>query len=41
VDDLIGLNAKVLNRVVANPAIFMDEDELAVAEEGKRCFVGV
>jgi carnosine N-methyltransferase len=35
VDDLIAENAKVLNRVVANPAIFMDEDELAVAEEGK------
>jgi len=34
VDDLIAENAKVLNRIVANPAIFMDEEELAMATDG-------
>lgn len=35
VDDLITENSKVLNRIVANPAIFMDEEELAIAENGR------
>jgi hypothetical protein len=34
VDDLIAENAKVLNRIVANPGIFMDEEELAMAADG-------
>lgn len=34
VDDLIAENAKVLNQLVANPTIFMDENELAIAEKG-------
>ncbi|KAG8757652.1 hypothetical protein FRC14_001763 [Serendipita sp. 396] len=35
VDDLILENAKVLNRIVDNPAIFMDDEELLLAEDGK------
>lgn len=34
-DDLIGENAKVLSKIVENTDIFMDEDEMAFADQGK------
>jgi hypothetical protein len=35
VDNLIAENAKFLNRLVANPTMFMDAEELELAEGGK------